>query len=357
MSDMKFFYVPVSTDYDCLVNQYHPHTLFNPIRQSFDTLKKINRTDKAENFADSGGLQLISYENSLEKSCIVIPGVGIKNRKDIIVIDPIDLCRCYGKLDIKFGFTLDHPISDIASISECNERLENSYGWATLMFDVRKELCPNTEFLVPLQFMTKPQLHKYFEKMEPLNPDGYAFPVRGKLNLAKIINMACTLSFLHSQHVTKVHMLGNSRREVIIIAAATVGLKMFNQLSFDSRTWNTGNFNTKPIIIDSEDLRQMKIKSGEKINLSLPKILLDNSSLYDSQNFKKLLVLHNAYAISKYAKNLAEIATDIQSLKNHLSSLALNGQMSERILAAIDVLETYSQRGYCYLEKWLSWIW
>jgi hypothetical protein len=164
MSNMKFFYVPVSTGNDCLVNQYHPHTLFNPTRQNFDTLKNINRTEKAENFADSGGLQLISYENSLEKSCMVIPGVGIKNRKNLIVIDPIDLCRCYGKLDIKFGFTLDHPISDIASISECNERLENSYGWAALMFEVRKDLCPNTEFLVPLQFITKPQLHKYFKK-------------------------------------------------------------------------------------------------------------------------------------------------------------------------------------------------
>jgi queuine/archaeosine tRNA-ribosyltransferase len=357
MSNVRLIYVPVSTGSDCLINEYHPHTLFNPIRQNFDTLKKIVRTDKAENFADSGGLQLISYENDPEKSAIVIPGVGIKNRKDIIVIDPIDLCRCYGKLNIKYGFTLDHPISDIASVSECNERLENSYGWAALMFDVRKELCPNTEFLIPLQFMTKPQLHKYFEKMESLNPDGYAFPARGKINFAKSINIACTLSFLHSKQVAKVHMLGSSRREVIIIAVATVGLKMFNQLSFDSRTWNTANFNRKPIKIDSADLNQKKINPGEKVNLSLPRKLLENLSLYDPQYFKKLLLLHNAFAISEYAKNLSEIATDISSLKYHLSSQKLNGQMPERILAAIDVLETYSQRGYSYIEKWLSWIW
>jgi hypothetical protein len=357
MPDIKFFYVPVSTDYACLVNQYHPNTLFNPTRQNFDTLKNIIKTDKAEYFADSGGLQLISYENDFKKSCVVIPGVGIKNRKDIIVIDPIDLCRCYGKLDIKFGFTLDHPITDIASISECNERLENSYSWATLMFDVRKELCPNTEFLIPLQFVTKQQLHRYFQKMESLNPDGYAFPVRGRLNFAKIINIASTLSFLHSKQVTKVHMLGNSRKEVIIIAAATVGLKMFNQLSFDSRTWNTGNFNTRNIIIDPETLRQNKIGPGEKINLFVPRTLLDSQSLCDPKYFKKFLLLHNAFAISEYAKNLSEIATDISSLKYHLSSLKLNDQMSERILSAIDVLETYSQRGYSYIEKWLSWIW
>jgi queuine/archaeosine tRNA-ribosyltransferase len=354
---MSLIYVPVSTGFTDLVNKYHPNCLFNPVRQNSKNLIQIDRPDFYENFADSGGYQLYSNEFNIDKPSMVMQGVGIKNEADVLVIDPIDLCRCYGELKDKYGFTLDEPISDNLGLNEYSRKRKNSYRWAKLMFNSRNKLCPNTELFVPLHFITKKHLHHYVEKTLDLNPDGYAFPARSRFEQNGLIKISYVLCFLNNKSVKKVHLLGSSRQEVITIAAAAVGLKMFNQISFDSRTWNTAHFNTKPIIIDSKTLRQRKIMTGEKINLFVPKTLLDNSSLYDSQNFKKLLVLHNAYAISKYAKNLAEIATDISSLKCHLSFLRLNGKQSERILAAIDVLETYSVKGYGYLEKWLSCIW
>jgi queuine/archaeosine tRNA-ribosyltransferase len=354
---MPLIYVSVSTDYNNPVNQYYPHVLYNPVRQNFDRIKTIQRTNMTVIFADSGGLQLFRYRDSSVKSCIVVPGGKISNTKSRIVIDPIDLCRLYGKIGVNYGFTLDEPLCDNPGPQQYFKELENSYRSAKLMFDFRNKLCPNTKLLIPLHSITKNQLHHYFERMSDLSPDGFAFTARSRFDLKGLIKIALTLCYLHSNGVTMVHLLGSSRQEIIIIGAAAVGLKMFSQISFDSRTWNTGNFNTKTIVIDSETLRQRMIAPGEIINLFVPKKSLYNSSLSGTEHLKKIILLHNAFAISAYTKKVADIATDITRLKKHLLTMRLSKHRAERILTAIDVLETYSVKGYGYLEKWLSWIW
>jgi len=354
---VNLIYVPVSTDYDCLVNKYHPNPLFNPIRQDIDQLRKITQHFDVASFCDSGGYQLVSFEKDTDKSCIVVFGVGIKKRKNLTVIDPFALCRCYGNLNIKFGFTLDHPLPDIPGTDDYDRRLKNSYGWAKIMFDVRRDLCPDTELFIPLQFTTKAQLHEYFERMAPLQPDGYAFPGRGRWCYAKAITIACTLCYLHSKKVEKVHLLGSSRRPIIMIAAAAIGLRMFTQLSFDSRTWNTRNFNKDLIMIDPGTLMQRVIRNVKPEYLYLIKPSLVDRYFDLEANNKRLLMLQNAYAITQYADQLANIATSIADLKKHLPFLKIRGKGLTRVLTAIDILETYLDKGYNFTEKWLSGIW
>lgn len=354
---MSLIYVPVSTDYDCLINQYHPHPLFNPIRQDINRLIETKINFHGATFCDSGGLQLVNFEKDPDKPCMVVVGVGIRKLKNITIIDPIDVCRCYGKMKIKFGFTLDHPMSYVPGPDEYNKKLRNSYRWASFMFNVREWLCPDTKLLIPLQFTSKAQLHEYFERMESLQPDGYAFPGRGRWCSAKAITIACTLCYLHSKKVEKVHLLGSSRREIIIIAAAAIGLRMYKQLSFDSRTWNTINFNRKLIIIDPGTLSQRKIKSIRWEDLYLIEPLLRDKLFDFEEENKRILMLHNAYAITKYADRIANIATDIAYLKAYLPLLRIRGKSLKRVLTAIDIFDTYLNKGYGFIEKWLSGIW
>jgi hypothetical protein len=288
---------------------------------------------------------------------MVVVGVGIKKQSKLTVIDPIDVCRCYGKLNIKFGFTLDHPMSYVPGPDEYGKKLRNSYRWAKIMFKERQDLCPDTQLFIPLQFTTKAQLYQYFERMEPLHPDGYAFPGRGRWCSAKAITIACTLCYLHSKKVEKVHLLGSSRREIIIIAAAAIGLRMFKQLSFDSRTWNTRNFNKDLIMIESRTLSQKVVSKVKPQYLYLIKPSLVNLYFDIDANNKRLLMLNNAFAITQYADRLANIATNIADLKDHLPFLRIRGNGLKRALTAIDIFETYLNKGYGFIEKWLSGIW
>ena len=231
-------YIAVSQDDNGLVNRHYKNVLYNPVRQKFDTLLKYKRYENSVNFADSGGFQIANTEGGDEKRCIVKIGAGIQIRKNLTIIDPIDLCRQYGKLDIRYGFTLDHPFWDNTDPRNFSKRLDDSYTWAKLMFTERTRRCPRTEFLVPLHFRTKTQLDTYFKKMSPLKPEGYAIPAFKKRTLNDIIKISYTLSFLRHKGVKKVHILGNSNRVIIAIMAAAISLKMFEMISFDSRTWN-----------------------------------------------------------------------------------------------------------------------
>ncbi len=354
---MSLKYVPVSTDNDCLVNRHHPHPLFNPIRQDVDQLIETTQRSKIAPFCDSGGLQLVNYERDPDKPCMVVIGVGIKKYNNLTVIDPIDVCRCYGRLNVKFAFTLDHPMPKVPAPDDYDKRLKNSYRWASIMFDMKRDLCRDTELFIPLQFITKAQLHEYFDRMAPLRPDGYAFPARGRWCFSKAITLACTLCYLHSKKVRTVHLLGSSRREIIIIAAAAIGLRMFTQVSFDSRTWNTRNFNKDLIMIDSRTLSQRVVSKVKPEYLCLIKPSLVDLYFDIDANNKKLLMLNNAFAITQYADRLANIASNIADLKEYLPFLRIRGNGLKRVLTAIDIFETYLDKGYGFIEKWLSGIW
>jgi hypothetical protein len=127
-------YIAVSQDDNGLVNRYYKNVLYNPVRQKFDTLLKYKRYENSVNFGDSGGFQIANTEGSDEKRCIVKIGAGIQIKKNLTIIDPIDLCRQYGKLDIRYGFTLDHPFWNNSDSNNFSKRLDDSYSWAKLMF-------------------------------------------------------------------------------------------------------------------------------------------------------------------------------------------------------------------------------
>ena len=53
-----------------------------------------------------------------------------------LIIDPIDICKKFNALNIKFGFTLDHPMLT-ATEKEFRENLAKSFESAELMFERR----------------------------------------------------------------------------------------------------------------------------------------------------------------------------------------------------------------------------
>ena len=171
---MNFFFTPAINAGDKLIIEHHSYCFFNPAGW-FPTknhlLKKIPMT-----LSDSGGYQLYSRNKDYmqgkgPQKCIVIPFVGIKKTKGVLILDPIDLCQKYGELGIDYGFTLDYPLSDNFSNKEYRINLEKSYEWAEWMFSVKPTMCPTTNLLIPLHYYTENQLRHYFLTMSQLEPD------------------------------------------------------------------------------------------------------------------------------------------------------------------------------------------
>lgn len=356
---MSFIYAPVSTHRYHQLNFWHPHCLFNPVRQMPD-LRELNVD--GEYFADCGGYQLYQYSGSGTKRCLVVPRAKIQNGKDFFVIDPLELCERYGMMGIKYGFTVDQPMSDEQTETEFYLSLKNGHRWAKLMIDYRPKLCPETQLLIPLHFNTKSQLHHCYDEMSTLNPDGYAFAMRGDFDLPWIVRIALTLSFLHSKNVKKVHMFGSSRREVMVIGAAAIGLEMFEQLSFDSRTWNTRIWNGPSLegskYYDAES-NKWKYVGNERLDIVVPSGMLQDGNLpeiADEQLSMQMLMLHNAYSISQQAALMATKAQDLDDYREYIKE-NIGGLMKDRLLQAIQILEDAVCKDYEFVENWMQRYW
>lgn len=355
---MALIYCPVSTSDIDLLNGYHPNCLVNPVRQN-PILQSNHPTTKY--FADSGGYQLYRYQNHKTKKCIVVSAVGNRTRSKYIVIDPIDLCRKYGQLQIKCGFTLDRPLSDDASNRDFLKYLGDSFNWAEIMFEQRSTLCPSTELFIPLQYSSVDQLHHYFQKMDTLKPNGYAFPVRGSFDLKWLMWITFTLSYLHSMGVKKVHMLGSTRKEIIYVGAVALGLKMFEQVSFDSTSWNTLLFDKRPKHFAPDTLKARYINKDDSIEIIIPepiaKQIIASKKDLDRKLKEQLIMLHNAFAITRYTQRMEAMAQDINAFQEFIKSQDIPKSRVDRILRAITVLIKTREKGHDFVANWLDWLW
>ena len=354
----RLIYVPVSTAENSILNTVHPHIMFNPTLQSMNQLLK-NVKAYSEPFADSGGYQLISHSKpDSKKKCIVAVGAGIKITKSKIILDPIDLCCRYKALGINFGLTLDFPLSKNSTEKEFCNKLELSSYWASLMMDWKIKENLETKLLTAIQYSTKKQLYRYFKEMSKLNPDGFALPMRDWVfNYNNTIEFALVLSFLMHQKVKLVHILGNSRVETIVIAAASISLNMFEQISFDSTTWYQLKFNPESKHINRKTLKMKFVLQSDNLPLILPQPILeamDNNKMdYYSREGKQILMAQNAYAISRYTRRMARRAQDIDNFKDYIRRARHLNPMKNNLITAIRVLERATHNGYDFVEKWI----
>lgn len=354
-------YVAVSTDYKSLVNRHYKNVLYNPTRQNFDMLLKKDRYEKSVNFGDSGGYMIANCDGSDDKKCKVVIGAGIQIKPDIVIIDPIDLCRKYGQLDIKYGFTLDYPFWEKEIDSEnFSRKLKDSHRWAKSMFEVKERFCPRTELIIPLHFYTKEQLASYYRKMAKLAPAGYAIPACQKRDSEDVIQISYALAYLHDHGIKKVHILGNSYRVVISIMAAAQILGMFETISFDSRTYNNANFISNdyfylnPMILKKENI----VRGETMITHFLPPRLEGHIEFSPDEDFsvaKDKINLINAFAIRRYANRFAEKAGNISELKAYLPEAGFNKQEIIKAEVGIDVLNDSKTKGFGYVKRHYNW--
>jgi len=354
---------PVIHCKDDIFLQHYKSCFFNPTAKypKPETLNAIRLNSKY--FCDSGGYQIYSCNGDKNKKngskrALVVPGVGIRNSRDCLILDPIDLCKIFNAWHIAFGFTLDHPLSDGASESEFQSSLSKSHNYAELMYRCKDKLCPKTKLLIPLHYLTKNHLFQYFKKMSPLEPDGYAFPVRNTNNWEDFVRVAYCLCFLYSEGAKVVHLLGSSRAEIIILGAAAIGLNMFDQISFDSTSWRTDRFGIK--YFDTQTLKLNKILK-DKIKIILPNNLVEEikgkQSKLSIADKKNLILLHNILAIDSYKNRILEIAKDMKDLEVFIKTKDHLKMQRGRLLFGIQLLNEVTEYGFDFVDGRYNGIW
>lgn len=361
-------YGPVISLYARSVLKTYPSKFHNATKERTKSLKGPKNIIDQYVYCDSGGFQIYEIEKNLRKKKStkkwgIIPGVGTKDSKKRLIIDPIDVCRIYGRMHIKYGFTVDIPLCENATYQESKESLDQSFKWAKLMFHFQKKYCPKTNLLIPLHYLTKQNLYNSFEMMSTLNPYGYAIPARSTDNYDDFVCLAYAMCFLYHKGVNHFHLLGSSRTEIIILGAVAIALKMFDRVSFDSRSWNTATYENPycfPKYFDPKTLKQI-YPSGEKKTLLLPKSIRDKvvrkeiGTSFDSRKY--LILLHNIMATQEYAQEMVRRAQDIDRLKIYIKNEPQLRLQRERLIAAIDLLRKTSKKGYPFVDSLYDYLW
>ena len=361
---MELIYTPALSSKDLIIFSYIHHCFINMVRSMPSAAMLQNLEIYPNLLCDSGGFQIykiifkILNGEKTEKFAI-IPGAGIHRRKGVFILDPIDLCEKYGKLYVKCGFTLDFP-QVVGSAEEYKDHLFKSYECAEMMFDCRQDFCPDTKLFIPLHFSTKEQLHRYFDKMSTLSPDGYAFPVRDDTSWEYLMRIAYVLSFLHGKGVQRVHMFGSCKPEIIIVGAAAIGLEMFERITFDSSTWDTAR-NNPPKHLEPNTLKQKDIRGLNVFRPMLPKSLIRKLKGYEKylpkSYFYKLVVFDNVLNVNRLTQKMTEIAENIDQLKWFVKTSADFEPVSAMLMHAIGLLQKASTEEYKYFEKDFDYIW
>ena len=196
--------------------------------------------------------------------------------------------------------------------------------------------------------------------MSALEPDGYAFPVRGHTTWNYLMRIAFALTFLNSMGVKKVHLFGSSKPEIIIISAAALCLGMFEQITFDSSTWRTDR-NYIANTSDPDTLKQKDIRDLDQFRGRLPADLaqsyLGHSNNLSRRDLNKLIVLSNAEIIKWYTRNMVELAKDIEELKWYAQKCQNLKPEIAMTTDAIDLLQVGSLRGYRTIDEIYDFIW
>lgn len=361
---MSLTYFPVVTRYDQNIFENNLHCFINPVWSppTPEMLQKLSVYPYL--LCDNGAYEMFKIMNrnrngkKMERF-FVIPGGGIYQNKDGLHLDPFELCKTFGRLKVRCGFTLDYPLVN-GSVEEYSDHLYKSFEKAETMFDLQTKFCPETDLLIPLHFSTKDQLHDYFNNMSVLGPDGYAFPVRERTTRGYLMRIAYTLTFLHSKGIKRVHLLGSSKPEIIIICAAALGLGMFDHITFDSSTWRTTR-NLIAKILDPETFKQKDIRDLEDFSALLPKELaqqwIDHTKEFSKSELNKLIILSNVLTINRHTQKRLELAKDIEALISFVQEPQnLNSEIAMTI-DAIGLLQVGSLRGYRSVENIYDYIW
>ena len=191
--------------------------------------------------------------------------------------------------------------------------------------------------------------------MSKLNPDGWAFPGRIYKDWDRSLKIAYVLCFLHSKHINKVHILGSSSTDLIVLRAAAINLKMFHRISFDSTTWYSPMYRSK-YYIDPRTLKAIPIQRYRDVNLKWYKSYTKYFHEHEISS-KNQVLLFNVLSIHRFTEAMLQATKNYHNVQSFILSSKFQYNQRQSIIDALEMLKNSLDKGYNHIEKRLAFIW
>jgi tRNA-guanine family transglycosylase len=184
---------------------------------------------------DSGGYQLHVAEKESKKISSDESRPVIRNEIEINLA-PIHVMKPAAILKPDIVTGLDFPIKKISDPEERKMEFMFKLGfnviWAKKCSELRKKLCPDVQFFLPVQCYDLDQFDQFINLIPGVEYDGFSMPVRN-LSTSEIILFMVRF---YQMDKRQVHILGTSELFNIAVAAY-MARHLFDWVSFDATTW------------------------------------------------------------------------------------------------------------------------
>lgn len=293
---------------------------------------------------DSGGFQILQAEDN-SKKITFDDSKPVINSESEINLTPKHVMLAAAKLNPHIAVGLDFPIRKITDPDERELEFLRKLGfnvkWAIESAELRKMLCPEVLFYLPIQCYDLNHLDLFLKLIGDINFDGVSMPVR---NLS-INEIALFMVRFYQLGIRRVHLLGTSKFFAIALSAY-MARNLFEMVSFDATTWreqaqHVGYLN--PYDLSSEILTSTVIVDEKfSINCECPFCrgktftYIKNLPYTDKVSF---LRNHNWWVTEKAAKDLYQNCGNLLQLERFLKTRCQNTEKVEELCSTLSIID------------------
>jgi queuine/archaeosine tRNA-ribosyltransferase len=255
---------------------------------------------------------------------------------------------------------LDFPIKKISEPSERKLEFMKKSGFNALgtleCSDLRKKLCPDIQFFVPVQCYDLDQFDQFSNLITGVEFDGFSMPIRN-LSIKEVILFMVRF---YQMGIRQVHILGTSKLFAIAVTAY-MARHFFDWVSFDATTWR--KWADYSLYMNPYNLLQERIAQNVKIDENIPmdcecpfcngKTFTFIKNLPETDR-TALLRSHNWWVIEKAAQDLYQNSGNVIELERCLRARGAKSEEIDELCKALSLADSLKNRDIRVLQDLLK---
>jgi queuine/archaeosine tRNA-ribosyltransferase len=324
---------------------------------SDDAIKSTKRILKAAKtrftMLDSGGFQLHMGEHDSKKISFDKNRPVICNKTEINLA-PVHVMAAASILKPDIVVGQDFPIMQIPDPDgqklEFMRKLGFNVIWSIECSELRKKLCPDIQFFVPVQCYDLYQFDQFISMITGAEYDGFSMPIRNLSNSEIILFM---IRF-YQMGIRQVHLLGTSKLFAVAIAAY-MARHLFEWVSFDAKTWL--DFAKFFRYMNPHDLSADQITLDTPIDCECPfcrgKTFAFIKNMPDTE-VRALLRNHNWWVLEKATQDLYKNSGSVIELKRCLQARGAKSEDIYELRKALSLADSLKNKDIRVLQDQLK---
>jgi tRNA-guanine family transglycosylase len=308
---------------------------------------------------DSGGFQLHMAELDSKKISIDETKPVIRNETEINLA-PVHVMKAAAILKPDIVVGLDFPIKKVSEPNERKLEFMSKLGfnalWAIECSELRKKLCPDIRYFVPVQCYDLDQFDQFSNLITDVEFDGFSMPIRN-LSIKEVILFMVRF---YQMGISQVHILGTSKLFVIAVVAY-MARHLFEWVSFDATTWR--KWADYSLYMNPYVLLQERIAQNVIINAAIPmdcecpfcneKTFTFIKNLPETDR-TSLLRGHNWWVIEKAAQDLYQNSGNVIELERCLRARGAKSEDIEELCKSLSLADSLKNGDIRVLQNLLK---